>query len=77
FLVSGKKITSAKTLKDYEEATKQMNFFRIHNGYIVNLKYIDKYIKGEGGFVVTSDNVTLEVSRRRKADLLEAIAKLK
>ncbi len=77
FLVGGKKITSAKTLKDYEEAMSQMNFFRIHNGHIVNLKFVDRYIKGEGGFVVTSDNTTLEVSRRRKADLLEAIAKLK
>lgn len=77
FLVGGKKITSAKTLKEYEEAMSEMNFFRIHNGHMVNLKYVDRYIKGEGGMVVTSDNATLEVSRRRKADLLEAISRLK
>jgi len=77
YLQGGKKITSAKTLKEYEEAMLRMNFYRIHNAHIVNLKYVDRYIKGEGGFIITSDNTTLEVSRRRKADLLNALSRVK
>jgi two-component system LytT family response regulator len=77
FLEGGKKITSSRTLKEYEETLTSMNFFRIHNAHIVNLKFVDRYIKGEGGYVVTNDNTTLEVSRRRKTELLEALAKMK
>lgn len=76
FLVGGKKITSAKTLKDYETSLTQNNFFRVHNTHVVNLNHIERYIKGEGGYVVTTDNVTIEVSRRRKAELLEVLGKM-
>jgi two-component system, LytTR family, response regulator len=73
FLVGGKKITSSKTLKEYETTLSSLRFFRVHHAHIVNLNFIEKYIKGEGGYVVTSDQVTIEVSRRRKAELLKVI----
>jgi two-component system LytT family response regulator len=38
---------------------------------------VERYIRGEGGYVVTTDQTTLEVSRRKKAELLEAIRLLK
>ncbi len=75
FLVGGKKITSAKTLKDYESSLANEHFFRIHHAHLINLDHVERYIKGEGGYVVTTDNVTLEVSRRRKMELLEALGK--
>jgi two-component system LytT family response regulator len=76
FMVGNKKITSAKTLKEYEDLLFSKPFFRIHHAHLVNLRHIEKYIKGEGGYVVTSDQTTLEVSRRRKAELLEAFSKI-
>jgi len=76
FLIGGKKITSAKTLKEYEEVLIAKNFFRIHHAHLVNLRYIEKYIKGEGGYVVTVDQTTLEVSRRKKPELMEALLKM-
>lgn len=76
FLVGGKKITSSKTLKEYETSLTQNNFFRVHNAHVVNLAHIERYIKGEGGYVVTMDGVTIEVSRRRKAELMEVLGKL-
>lgn len=76
FLSGNKKITSAKTLKEYEDLLTSKPFFRIHHAHLVNLRHIEKYIKGEGGYVVTSDQTTLEVSRRRKAELLEAFSRI-
>ncbi|MFN0030807.1 MAG: LytR/AlgR family response regulator transcription factor [Flavobacteriales bacterium] len=76
FTTGGKKMTSAKTLKDYEEALPAGQFFRIHHAHIVNLLHVERYIKGEGGYIVTNDNTTLEVSRRRKAELLEVLGRM-
>jgi two-component system LytT family response regulator len=48
-------------------------FIRIHNSYIINKHFAEKYIRGEGGQVVLSNGVTLDVSKRKKADFLRAI----
>lgn len=75
FLRSGKKITSSKTLKDYEMMLVGHPFFRVHKTHFINLSEITKYIKGDGGFVVMTDGATIEVSRQKKADLLAMMAK--
>ncbi|MBX7052385.1 MAG: LytTR family DNA-binding domain-containing protein [Flavobacteriales bacterium] len=77
FLDGGKKITSSKTMKDYEDILPAEEFYRIHHGHIVNIRYVERYIRGEGGYVVTTDQTTLEVSRRKKADLLTLLNNLK
>jgi two-component system LytT family response regulator len=76
YVAGNRKITSAKTLKEYEDLLSTKPFFRIHHAHLVNLRHVEKYIKGEGGYVVTSDQTTLEVSRRRKSELLEAFSKI-
>ena len=62
--------------KEYENLFEGMPFMRIHNSNLINLHHVRKYMKGEGGYVIMSDNTEVEVSRRRKADLMEAIAKV-
>lgn len=72
-LNNGKKIMSSRTLGEYEEMFEGENFFRIHRSHLVNLDHVKKYIKGEGGYVVLSDNSQVEVSRRKKIEFLEKL----
>ncbi len=76
FLRSEKKIIVSKTLKDYDEMLSPINFFRIHKSHLINLKYLERYKKGEGGFVIMEDGSELEVSRRRKEEFMNALQKL-
>ena len=76
FLINGEKVTVSKTLKDYEDILCQNNFFRIHKSVIINIKYLKKYVKGDGGSVIMEDGSELLVSRRRKDDFLEALASM-
>jgi len=73
YLCSGQCIFVSRTLKDYEELLEPLGFFRIHKSDIINLKYISKYKRGEGGTVTLSDGTRLEVSRRRKVDFLKIL----
>jgi two-component system LytT family response regulator len=75
-LAGGKKIMVSRLLKDYEDLLGEYNFFRIHNSCLINLIHVVKYIKGEGGYVVMSDNETCEVSRRKKNELLSRLSLL-
>ncbi len=73
FLNGNLKHTVSKTLKEFEEMLPEEIFLRIHNSYIINKNCVEKYIRGEGGQVVLSNAVILEVSKRRKAEFLKAI----
>ena|SRR2546423_2427208 len=72
FLPNHKYVVS-RTIKDFEELLPSGTFIRIHNSYIINKDYLEKYIRGEGGQVVLSTGVTLDVAKRKKSDFLKAI----
>jgi two-component system LytT family response regulator len=71
FLTDGRRIMVSKTIKFFEEVLDQAKFFRVHRSNIINLRYIDKYVKGEGGFVVLKQGARIPVSRRRKESFLQ------
>lgn len=73
-LTSGKKIVASRTLGEYEQMFAEDNFFRVHRSHLINLEHVKKYIKGEGGYVVMSDNSQVEVSRRNKNEFLEKLS---
>ena len=74
FLTGGRKFIVSKTLKEFDEMLSPFNFFRIHKSHLINLNYLQKYNKGEGGYVIMEDGSELEVSRRRKDDFIRALA---
>jgi two-component system, LytTR family, response regulator len=63
----------SRTIKDFEEILPTETFFRIHNSYIINKDYLEKYIRGEGGQVVLSNGTVLDVAKRKKAEFLKTI----
>lgn len=72
----GKEKTSSKTLGEYEDLLRTKNFLRIHRSYIINLKCLIKYHRGDGGFVELKDGTRLEVSIRKKQELLNKLKDL-
>ena len=72
-MIGGKKIVVAKTLKTYQEFLCGEHFLRIHKSHIINLEYVVKYIKGDGGEVEMSDGSILPVARKMKQILLNAL----
>lgn len=72
YTVAGKETISTHHLKHYEKALPPGLFIRTHHSYIINLKHVKSYVRGEGGHVVLADGTTADVSKRRKKDFLEA-----
>lgn len=74
FTADTKQFLSSRYLKEYEEILPPETFIRIHNSHIINKAYITRYIRREsGGSVVLEGNITLDISKRRKADFLKAL----
>ena len=76
FFIDGKTLLLSKTLKDVEEVLHHDVFCRIHNSYLINLNYVQKYIKGEGGEVIMNNGINLPVSRTRKQDFLKLLERI-
>jgi two-component system, LytTR family, response regulator len=66
FLQSGNTYLATKNLGDVEETLGEGDFFRIHKQYLVNMRHITKYIRGDGGYVVMPDGANIPVSRVKK-----------
>lgn len=66
-------ILVSRTLKEYEELLKEYEFCRVHHSHLINLRFIKKYMKGEGGVVVMTDGAEVEVSRRKKETFQQAL----
>lgn len=69
-LKPNQKLTVSRTLREFEELLEDHSFLRIHHSYLINLKEVTKYMKGEGGYVLMSDGSCVDVSRSRKDQLL-------
>jgi len=72
-LTDNKKIIVSKTLKEYEAQLNDDFFMRINRSVIVNLSYVVKYRKGDGGTLELSDGAEVEVSPQRKETLLQKL----
>jgi two-component system, LytTR family, response regulator len=73
FLKEGKPILVTRLLKDFEDMLLPYRFFRIHNSHLINLNYIQKYVRGEGGQVIMQNGDAIDVARRKKEEFLKLI----
>ena len=69
-------IIVTKTLKEYDHILSSQGFIRVHKSFLVNITHINKYMKGDGGWIIMSDDAKVMVSRRKKEQLLEALSNL-
>ncbi|WP_338874854.1 LytTR family DNA-binding domain-containing protein [Spirosoma sp. SC4-14] len=76
FLTNGKNVLISKTLKEVEEVLEHKGFCRVHHGFLINLRYVQRYIRGDGGEVVMDNNKTLPVSRNKKQEFLSLLEKI-
>lgn len=73
-LADGSRIMVTKTLGVYEELLETENFLRIHQSYLLNLDYLKRFDKAEGGRVILKDGTPLAVASRKKDQLLRWIS---
>lgn len=66
----GRRFVSARTLKEYEEMLAPLGFIRIHRSALVNRRMIAHI---DGHEVVMHDQARLEVSRRKRPEVLKAL----
>jgi two-component system LytT family response regulator len=73
-LRKGEKLLVCRTLQEMEQRLLGTQpFQRIHRSYLVNLHYLQRYVRGKGGYVVLENGVSLNVSSSRRQAFLDAL----
>ncbi|WP_321286562.1 LytTR family DNA-binding domain-containing protein [uncultured Sunxiuqinia sp.] len=63
----------SRTLLEFDQLLVPHGFCRIHRSHLVNLKYVNRYLKTDGGMVELADKSQLRVSPKYKEELLDKL----
>jgi len=73
YFINHPKLVASRTLKEFEDILPPDIFFRTHHSHIINLNYIKRYIKGDGGQIEMQNGNYVDVARRKKDEFLKTI----
>ncbi len=76
FLKEGKKILVSRTLKEYETLLTGHSFLRVQQSHLINLDYVERYDKGNGGSVVMKDGSEVPLSAAKRDIFFKIIENL-
>lgn len=69
-----RKILASVNLGEYEEQFKPYReFMRVHRSHLINLAYVQKYKRGDGGYLEMKDGGVVNVSKRLRDDVLRRL----
>jgi len=71
-LTNRKPFVASKTLKHFEEMLEEFGFIRTHKSHLVNPRFINR-ISNDNEFVLLKDGTRVEVSRRKKDEVLQQL----
>ncbi|WP_109301932.1 LytTR family DNA-binding domain-containing protein [Aquimarina sp. AU474] len=73
YLKNKRSVLVSKHLKEYENLLGDQHFMRVHNSFLINLKEVEKYVKSDGGYILMSNNDTVNISKSKKDTFLIAM----
>jgi DNA-binding LytR/AlgR family response regulator len=68
-----KQVMASNTMAEFEDKLNADRFIRVHKSHIVNLRFVVKYTRGDGGTLSLEDGSEIPVSRSRKEELLKKL----
>jgi two-component system LytT family response regulator len=76
YMLDHKKHLVSRNLKEYQDLLADRNFFRLHNSHLINLEFVKKYVRQEGGYVEMTDGSQIPVSRIKRDLFLQQMTRL-
>ncbi len=64
---------STKTLKENETNLIKSNFVRVHHSFVINIAYIDKYIRSKTGTLLLNNGVEIPISASKKKEISDLL----
>lgn len=75
-LIDNKSLVISRPLVDYEKLLTDTVFLRVHKSFLINMFHVKEYFRGEGGMVLMSNGMEIEVSRRKKEMFMSRVKEI-
>ena len=66
----------SRNLKEYQDLLTDRNFFRPHNSHLINLEFVKKFVRQEGGYIEMADGSQIPISRIKRDLFLQQMNRL-
>lgn len=63
----------SRPMKEFEELLPDDEFFKLHQSHLVNLAFVKKILREDGGYALMEDGYKAPIARRRKEEFLEVM----
>jgi len=73
-MIDNRQMLISKNLGEIQELLLGQLFFRPHNSHLINLKYVKKYVKSDGGYIIMINNDTVPISKTKKESFIKMMA---
>lgn len=73
-MVNSDDVLVCKPLRFFDSVlADNINFYRIHRSFLINLMYMTEYVKKEGGYVVMENGKNVSISKDNKEEFLTIV----
>lgn len=74
YFVNDKPLLVSRTLKEFDDMLSDSGFERIHNSHLVNVNFIKKYVKSDGGYIIMKDGSNVPISRSKRDSIMDILS---
>jgi len=73
YMAGNRHVMVSRTLKEYDILLSGSGIIRVHQSHLVNIEYIDRFMKRDGGYLLLKDGASVPVSPNLKKMVLDKI----
>jgi len=72
-LSDSKKIMVSRTIKEFDSLLSGSGMLRVHQSHLVNITWVDRFVKRDGGYLLLKDKAKIPVSQNLRKQVIQAI----
>ena len=76
FIQNQQRLLISKPLKHFEEMLDNYGFFRVHQSHLINLNFISRIDKADGGALILNENTSIPIAIRKREQLSQLLENL-
>ncbi len=73
YLLNQERHVVSRPMREFEELLPKDLFFKLHQSHLINLAFVKKILREEGGYALMEEGCKVPIARRRKDEFLEAM----
>jgi two-component system LytT family response regulator len=76
YLLNQERHVVSRPMKEFEELLPKDLFFKLHQSHLINLAFVKKILREEGGYALMEEGCKVPIARRRKDEFLDAMRQI-